>query len=75
MFRWNSAAQDSGSAGRLAGYATRGFSGAAKRMPAWTPKAPTGGWKKSGPGQSETERLLGYLAWGKGYARIHGGKQ
>jgi len=48
---------------------------AAKRMPTWNPKAPTGGWKKSGPGQSETERLLGYLAWGKGYARIHGGKQ
>lgn len=47
----------------------------AKRMPTWNPKAPTGGWKKSGPGQSETERLLGYLAWGKGYARIHGGKQ
>jgi hypothetical protein len=48
---------------------------AAKRMPTWNPKAPSGGWKKSGPGQSETERLLGYLAWGKGYARIHGGKQ
>ncbi|GAB6184592.1 amidoligase family protein [Thermopirellula anaerolimosa] len=48
---------------------------AAKRMPTWAPKAPMGGWKKSGPGQSETERLLGYLAWGRGYARIHGGKQ
>ncbi len=48
---------------------------AAKRMPTWNPKAPTGGWKKSGPGQSETERLLGYLAWGPGYARAHGGKQ
>jgi len=48
---------------------------AAKRMPAWNPKPPTGGWKKSGQGQSETERLLGYLAWGRGYARIHGGKQ
>jgi hypothetical protein len=48
---------------------------AAKRMPTWNPKAPSGGWKKSGPGQSETERLLGYLAWGAGYARIHGGKQ
>ncbi|GAB6166165.1 hypothetical protein JCM19992_21650 [Thermostilla marina] len=34
----------------------------AKRMPTWAPKAPTGGWKKPGPGQSETERLLGYLA-------------
>lgn len=47
----------------------------AKRMPRWNPKAPSGGWKKAGPGQSEAERLLGYLAWGKGYARIHGGKQ
>lgn len=47
----------------------------AKRMPTWSPKAPSGGWKKSGPGQSETERLLGYLAWGPGYARAHGGKQ
>jgi hypothetical protein len=46
-----------------------------KRMPTWNPKPLSGGWKKSGPGQSETERLMGYLAWGKGYARIHGGKQ
>jgi hypothetical protein len=46
-----------------------------KRMPTWNPKDPSGGWKKAGPGQSETERLLGYLAWGKGYARIHKGKQ
>ena len=47
----------------------------AKRMPSWSPKAPTGGWKKKGAGASETERLIGYLAWGAGYARIHGGRQ
>jgi hypothetical protein len=48
---------------------------AAKRRPSWSPKAPSGGWKKAGPGQSETERLIGYLAWGPGYARIHNGRQ
>ena len=48
---------------------------AGKRMPTWNPKPLTGGWKKAGPGQSEAERLIGYLAWGKGYARIHGGRQ
>jgi hypothetical protein len=41
----------------------------------WNPRPPTGGWRKPGEGQSEVERLLGYLAWGPGYARIHGGKQ
>jgi hypothetical protein len=46
-----------------------------KRMATWEPKPLTGGWKKAGVGQSETERLIGYLAWGKGYARIHDGKQ
>jgi hypothetical protein len=46
-----------------------------KRTPKWEPNAPSGGWKKDGDGQSETERMLGFLAWGKGYARIHGGKQ
>jgi len=46
-----------------------------KRMPTWSPKEPSGGWKKNGPGQSETERLIGYLAWGEGYARIHNGRQ
>jgi len=46
-----------------------------KRMPSWSPKPLTGGWKKKGPGASEAERLMGYLAWGRGYARIHGGKQ
>jgi hypothetical protein len=48
---------------------------AAKRKPTWSPKPPSGGWKKAGPGQSEAERLMGYLAWGAGYARIHGGRQ
>ena len=35
----------------------------------------TGGWAKNGEGQSETERLMGYLAWGEGYARLHNGLQ
>lgn len=48
---------------------------AAKRMPKWNPSEPKGGWKKAGPGQSEAERLMGYLAWGAGYARQHGGRQ
>ena len=47
----------------------------AKRSPKWTPAPLKGGWKKAGEGQSETERLIGYLAWGAGYARIHGGTQ
>jgi hypothetical protein len=46
-----------------------------KRPPKWNPQPPSGGWKKGGPGRSEAERLIGYLAWGNGYARIHGGKQ
>jgi hypothetical protein len=46
-----------------------------KRSPTWTPKPLKGGWKKAGEGASEAERLIGYLAWGAGYARIHGGKQ
>ena len=29
----------------------------------------------SGEGASEAERLMGYLAWGAGYARIHNGQQ
>jgi hypothetical protein len=36
-------------------------------MPKWSPGPLKGGWKKAGPGQSEAERLMGYLAWGKGY--------
>lgn len=47
----------------------------AKRAPKWNPSEPRGGWKKAGAGQSEAERLMGYLAWGAGYARIHGGRQ
>jgi hypothetical protein len=46
-----------------------------KRAPKWDPKELKGGWKKAGEGAGETERLLGYLAWGAGYARIHGGRQ
>ena len=46
-----------------------------KRTPKWEPNAPSGGWKKDGPGHSETERLFGFLAWSKGVAKIHGGKQ
>lgn len=47
----------------------------AKRSPTWTPKPLKGGWKKAGEGASEAERLMGYLAWGAGYARIHNGQQ
>jgi hypothetical protein len=47
----------------------------AKRSPTWTPKPLRGGWKKAGEGASEAERLMGYLAWGAGYARIHNGQQ
>ena len=47
---------------------------AAKRMPSFSPKPLSGGWKKAGEGQSEAERLMGYLAWGAGYARLHGGR-
>jgi hypothetical protein len=47
---------------------------AAKRMPSFSPRPPRGGWKKAGEGQSEAERLIGYLAWSPGYARIHGGQ-
>ncbi len=46
-----------------------------KRSPKWEPAPPTGGWKMQGPGQSEIARLLGFLAWSEGAARIHGGKQ
>jgi hypothetical protein len=48
---------------------------AGKRSPKWSPEPVRGGWKKAGEGQSEAERLMGYLAWGAGYARIHGGRQ
>jgi len=52
------------------GLVERALSG--KRMPTWEPKPLSGGWKKGGPGASEAERLIGYLAWGAGYAPIHG---
>ena len=47
----------------------------AKRLPTWQPKPASGGWKKDGVGQSELERLLGFLKWGEGYRRLNGGKQ
>ncbi|MGL6194506.1 MAG: amidoligase family protein [Thermoguttaceae bacterium] len=46
-----------------------------KRTPSWEPKPASGGWARKGKGESETERLLGYLAWGNGYAKLHKGKQ
>jgi len=45
-----------------------------KRSPVWSPKPLKGGWKKAGEGASEAERLMGYLAWGAGYAKRRGGK-
>ena len=47
----------------------------AKRLPVWQPKPATGGWAKNGIGQSECERLLGFLKWGNGYRRLTGGRQ
>ena len=44
-----------------------------KRSPVWSPRPLKGGWRKKGEGASETERLMGYLAWGAGYAKLHGG--
>ena len=55
------------------GLAERAING--KRTPRWNPNPPKGGWKKAGEGASEAERLMGYLAWGAGYARLHGGRQ
>ena len=46
-----------------------------KRLPAWEPRPATGGWKKDGIGQSEVERLMGFLKWGNGYRRVNGGQQ
>lgn len=46
-----------------------------KRSPKWEPAPLRGGWKKAGPGRSEAERLIGFLAWGNGYARLHHGRQ
>ena len=47
----------------------------AKRLPTWEPKPATGGWRKDGVGQSEIERLMGFLKWGDGYRKLNGGKQ
>lgn len=44
-----------------------------KRTPKWTPAPLKGGWKKAGEGAGEAERLMGFLAWGAGYAKQHGG--
>jgi len=45
-----------------------------KRSPVWTPRPLKGGWRKKGEGAGEAERLMGYLAWGAGYAKLRGGK-
>ena len=45
-----------------------------KRSPVWTPRPLQGGWRKKGEGAGEAERLMGYLAWGAGYAKLRGGK-
>ena len=47
----------------------------AKRLPTWQPKPASGGWKKDGIGQSEVERMLGWLKWSDGYRRVNGGVQ
>jgi hypothetical protein len=44
----------------------------AKRSPVWNPKPPTGGLKKAGEGQSEAERLMHYLCWAEGSAKVMG---
>lgn len=55
------------------GLVERALSG--KRLPKWSPEPLKGGWaKKAGIGSSEAERLMGYLAWGNGYA-AHAGQQ
>lgn len=43
-----------------------------KRLPAWEPRPATGGWRKSGVGQTDVERLFGFLGWGDGYRRLKG---
>ena len=42
-----------------------------KRAPKWAPAPLKGGWAKKGPGQSETERLFGFVAWA-GYYDVAG---
>jgi hypothetical protein len=46
-----------------------------KRLPTWQPKPASGGWNKEGIGQSECERLMGYLKWSEGYRRTNNGRQ
>jgi hypothetical protein len=46
----------------------------AKRAPTWNPAPPTGGLKKDGEGQSECERLMHYLCWADGSAKLAGGR-
>lgn len=43
------------------------------RSPQWEPKPPKGGWAKKGVGQSEVERLLSYVAWPAGQAKVFDG--
>lgn len=45
-----------------------------KRLPSWAPHAlkAGGGWAKSGPGQSELERVIGFLGWSPSYEKIQG---
>lgn len=54
------------------GLVDRAMSG--KRLPAWAPAAlkAGGGWAKGGPGQSELERLIGFLGWTPCYEKIQG---
>ena len=42
--------------------------------PTWSPAPPTGGLKKDGDGQSECERLMHYLCWADGSAKLAGGR-
>ena len=44
-----------------------------KRLPVWKATPAVGGWKKNGVGQTDVERLFGFLGWGRGYAKLKGG--
>ena len=44
-----------------------------KRLPVWKSKTAVGGWRKPGVGQTDVERLFGFLGWGRGYRRLKGG--
>lgn len=43
-----------------------------KRLPVWKARPAVGGWKKNGVGQTDVERLFGFLGWGRGYQRLKG---